>query len=63
MQTVNVSISGVNLMNNGFRRVMTIVLSVALFMTLFLTVPTDGKVAYAVEEVTIVGTIQNTRSY
>lgn len=50
-------------MNNGFRRVITIVLSAALFMTLFLTVPVDGKVAYAVEEVTIVGTIQNTRSY
>ena len=50
-------------MKSVLKRAMTVILSLALGLTVFLGLPLSGKVAYAANEVTIIGTIQNTRSY
>lgn len=50
-------------MKSVLKRAMTVILSLALGLTVFLGLPLSGKVAYAANEVTIIGTVQNTRSY
>ena len=50
-------------MKNVIRKGISICVAITIFTSLLIFLPTKADVSYAVESVTIVGTVENTRSY